>query len=242
MRVETGENALIGGIIITGTQPKKIIVRATGPSLQLEGKLQDPQLQLFDSNQKEVGFNDNWKEATNRQEIADSTLAPGNELEPAILISLAPGNYTAVVRGVNNTTGIGLAEIYDLDREADSRLANIATRGFVGTDPNVMIGGFIVFGATSQKVIIRALGPTIPNVAGTLSDPTLSLFDANGERRSNDNWKDTQEDEIRATTIPPNDDRESAIVDTLPPGAYTAVVRGAGGSTGIAVVEVYALQ
>lgn len=247
MRVETGDNALIGGIIITGSQPKKIIVRAIGPSLNVGGnplpnRLENPQLQLFDANQNELVFNNNWKDAPNRQEIIDSTVAPTHDSESAILTTLQPGNYTAVVRGVSDTTGIGVAEIYDLDRNADSKLANISTRGFVQTGDNVMIGGFIVLGQTSQKVIIRAIGPSL-KFEPKLANPTLELVDRNANRiRFNDNWKSDQEPEIRATGIPPEQDLESAIVETLAPADYTAIVRGASDSTGIAVVEVYALQ
>jgi hypothetical protein len=143
---------------------------------------------------------------------------------------------------VNNTTGIGVAEIYDLDRVADSKLANISTRGFVQGGDNVMIGGFIVVGQNPQKVIIRAIGPSLP-VDGKLADPTLDLVDSNGiVVRSNNNWKDSQRAEVEASTVPPTNDLESAIVETLQPAAYTAIVRGAGGTTGIALVEVYALQ
>ena len=242
MRVEAGDNALFGGIIVTGNQPKRIIVRAIGPSLTLDGKLQDPQLQLFDSNQNELAFNNNWKEAANQQEIIDSGVAPNNDLEAAILTTLQPGNYTAVVRGVNNTTGIGVAEIYDLARTADSKLANIATRGFVQTGDNVMIGGFIILGQSAQKVIIRAIAPSL-NIEGRLADPTLELVDNNGNTvRSNNNWRDSQQAEIEATTIPPQNDLESAIVETLQPAPYTAIVRGFNEGTGIAVVEVYALD
>ena len=242
MRVETGENALIGGIIITGNAPKKVIVRAIGPSLTLDGKLQDPQLQLFNAEQVEIAANNNWKESPNQQEILNSQVAPTNDLEAAILTTLQPGNYTAVVRGVNNTTGIGVAEIYDLDRAADSKLANIATRGFVQTGDNVMIGGFIVVGQAPQKVIIRAIGPSL-TLEGKLADPTLDLVDNNGNvMRSNNNWRDSQQAEIQATGIPPTNDLESAIVETLQPAPYTAIVRGFNNGTGIAVVEVYALQ
>ena len=245
MRVETGENALIGGIIITGNQPKKIIVRAIGPSLPLEGRLEDPQLQLFDANETELASNNNWKESANQQEILNSQVAPNNDLEAAILTTLAPGNYTAVVRGVNNTTGIGVAEIYDLDRNADSKLANISTRGFVRTEPNVMIGGFIIIGQNTQRVIIRALGPSLTarGVPDPLQDPTLDLVDKDGNViRANNNWRDSQQSDIEGTGIPPQNDLESAIVETLAPGAYTAIVRGFGETVGIAVVEVYALN
>jgi hypothetical protein len=242
MRVETGANALIGGIIITGNAPKKIIVRAIGPSLTLNGKLQDPQLQLFNAAQEQIASNNNWKDNANQGEIVASGVAPTNDLEAAILMTLQPGNYTAVVRGVNDTTGIGVAEIYDLDRNADSKLANISTRGFVQGGDNVMIGGFIVTGEAAQKVIIRAIGPSL-SVDGKMADPTLELVNNNGDiLRANNNWKDTQQADIQATTIPPPNDFESAIVETLQPAPYTAIVRGFGGTTGIAVVEIYALQ
>ena len=154
------------------------------------------------------------------------------------------------MRGVNNTTGVGLVEAYDLDRAVDSKLANISTRGLVQTGDNVMIGGIIALGAGSQKVIVRAIGPSlanaVPPVAGALADPTLELYDGNGTLLlMNDNWRDTQEAEIIASGVPPTDDMESAIVATLPASdtgvGYTAIVRGANGTTGVALVEFYAL-
>jgi hypothetical protein len=149
--------------------------------------------------------------------------------------------YTAIVRGVNNGTGVGLVEVYDLDRAANSKLANISTRGLVGTGDNAMIGGFIVLNG-NQKVIVRAIGPSVP-VAGALQDPVLELHDSNANVITNDNWRTGgQEAEIIATTVPPSDDRESAIVRTLTPGNYTAVVRGVNQTTGVALVEVFALQ
>jgi hypothetical protein len=183
-------------------------------------------------------------DSPNKQEIIDSTVPPANDLESAIVETLAANStaYTAIVRGVNNTSGVGLVEVYDLDRTVDSKLGNISTRGLVQTDDNVMIGGFIVLGADSQKVIVRAIGPSLP-VAGKLADPTLELHDSNGILlASNDNWRDTQEAEIIATTIPPANDAESAIVRTLAPAAYTAIVSGKNGTTGVALVEVYALS
>ncbi len=152
--------------------------------------------------------------------------------------------YTAIVRGVNNGTGIGVVEAYDLDRTVDSKLANISTRGFVQTGDNVLIGGFIVVGQDPLQVIVRALGPSL-NVSGKLADPTLELRDGNGVLiRSNDNWRSDQQAEIIATGIPPANDLESAIVETLPANGalYTAIVRGVNGTTGVAVVEVYALN
>jgi hypothetical protein len=158
--------------------------------------------------------------------------------------SIISSAYTAIVRGVNNRTGIGVVEAYDLDRTVDSKLANISTRGLVQTGDNVLIGGLIVLGQDPQNVIVRAIGPSL-NVPGKLADPTLELRDGNGGLiRSNDNWRTDQEAEIISTGIPPTNDLESAVVETLPANgaSYTAIVRGVNGTTGVAVVEVYALN
>jgi hypothetical protein len=240
--VQTGDNVLIGGFIIDGTQNKRVLLRAIGPSLPLKGKLMNPVLALHNSAGALIATNDNWADARNDREISNSGLAPTNAMESAILRSLAPGAYTAIVRGVGNTTGIALIEGYDLDQTVDSKFANISTRGLVQTGDNVMIGGFIVLGAGAQKVIIRAIGPSLP-LAGTLRNPTLALHNAQGAVvASNDNWRTTQQATIIATGIPPANDLESAIVRTLSPGAYTAIVRGVGGTTGVGLVEIYALN
>jgi CSLREA domain-containing protein len=249
LRVETGDNVLIGGIIVTGTQMKKIIVRAIGPSLPFTDKLANPILELHDSSGALLEGNDNWIDSPNKKAIIDSTIPPTNDLESAIVRSVAPGAYTAIVRGVSSGTGIGVVEAYDLDPAANSRLANISTRGLVQTGDNVLIAGTIVVGLVPQKVIVRAIGPSL-SVPGKLADPTLELHDASGTTiATNDNWKfrpdgSSQEAEVIATTIPPTNDLESAIVATLPANGaqYTAIVRGVGGSIGIAVVEVYALK
>jgi CSLREA domain-containing protein len=242
LRVETGDNVLIGGFIVTGSGDKRIIVRALGPSLPVGDRLANPRLDLFDGNGQLIASNDNWQEAPNRQEIIDSTIAPTNDLESAILTNVSAGPHTAVVSGVNGGTGVGLVEVYDLGSNQNTRLANISTRGRVLTGDNVMIGGLIVTGPTPQNVIIRAIGPSLP-IGGRLADPFLELIDGNGTAiRSNNNWRDTQQSEIEASTIPPSSDLESAIVTSLPPAAYTAVVRGVNGGTGVALVELYALQ
>ena len=245
LRVDTGENALIGGFIVSGTQPKKVIVRAIGPSLAMAGALANPTLELRDSSGGLIRSNDNWR-TDQETEITATGIAPKNDLESAIVATLPANNagYTAIVRGANNTTGIGLVEAYDLDRTVDSKLANISTRGLVQTGDNTLIAGTIVLGPTSQKVLVRAIGPSL-SVAGRLADPTLELRDQNGGLlRFNDNWRSDQEAEINATTIPPPNDLESAIVQTLPANgaSYTAIVRGANNTTGIAVAEVYALN
>jgi hypothetical protein len=243
LRVESGDNVLIGGFIVTGTQRKTILLRAIAPSLPVTGALANPLLELHNGTGATIFTNDNWK-ATQRSEIEATTIPPTNDLESAIVASLPASNsrYTAIVRGVNGGTGVALVEAYDLDRSADSKLANISTRGLVQTGENVMIGGFIVLDG-NQKVIVRAIGPSLP-VAGALQDPTLELHNSNGAvLQSNDNWKiGGQQAEIIATTVPPTNDRESAVVRTLAPGNYTAVVRGVNNTIGVALVEVFALQ
>jgi CSLREA domain-containing protein len=246
LRVETGDNVLIGGFIVTGTQPKKIIVRAIGTSLPLADKLANPTLELHGPNGL-IEANDNWVDSPNKQAIIDSTIPPSNDLESAI-VAILPANgaaYTAIVRGANGSTGIGVVEAYDLDTTASSRLANISTRGFVSTGDNVLIAGTIVVGPASQKVLIRGIGPSLP-VAGKMADPTLELRDSNGAvMQANDNWVDSPNKQaIIDTTVPPSNDLESAIIATLPGNnaSYTAILRGVNNTTGIAVVEVYALQ
>lgn len=245
LRVESGDNALIGGFIVGGTGPKQLLLRALGPTLSqfgVTGVLANPKLELHNSSGALLAFNDNWGAAANAQSIP-TTLRPPNTLESAIFTSLNPGSYTAVVRGVNNTTGQALVEAYDTAPEASSHLTNISTRGFVQTGSNVMIAGMIVQGS-NQKVIVRALGLTLAGfgVTNALSDPVLELHDANGTLLSfNDNWKSTQSAEIIATGKAPPNDFESAIVRTLTPANYTAVVRGVNNTTGVALVEVYTL-
>ena len=239
-------NALIAGFILTGTQDKKVIIRAIGPSLNLPGQLNNPTLELYNGSTL-LGSNDDWQNQppADRQAVIDSTIPPSNNLESALVRTLpANGNtYTAVVRGAGNTTGIAVVQVYDLDRTVDSRLANISTRGLVQTGDNVLFAGTIVLGQTSQKVIVRAIGPSL-SLAGKMANPTLQLNDANGTQVAfNDNWRSDQEVDILATGVAPVNDLESAIVATLSGNGstYTAVVRGANNSTGIAVVEAYVL-
>jgi hypothetical protein len=245
LRVETGDNALIGGFIITGTQAKKVIIRALGPSLAsfFPGALADPILELRDSSGGLIRSNDNWR-SDQEAEIIATTIPPSNDLESAIVATLPANNarYTAIVRGANDGTGIGVVEAYDLDGTVDSKLANISTRGLVQTGDNILIGGLIVLGQDPLRVIVRAIGPSLP-VSGALGDPTLELHDGNGALlASNDNWRSDQEAEIIATTVPPTNDLESAIVRNLTPGNYTAIVRGVNNATGVALVEAYGLN
>jgi hypothetical protein len=240
--VGIGDNALFTGFIVTGTQPKKVIIRALGPSTGVSGALANPTLELY-SGSTFLEANDNWGDSPNKQAIIDTTIQPPNSLESAIVRSVPPGNYTAIERGVDNDTGIGVVDVYDLDISASSKLANVSARGLVENGDNLLFAGTIVVGQASQKVIIRALGPST-GVAGAMADPTLELHDTNGNViESNDNWGDSPNKQaIIDSTIPPPNSRESAIVRTLTPGNYTAIVRSANDSPGIAVVEVYALN
>jgi hypothetical protein len=246
MAVGTGDDALIAGFIITGSQPKKVIIRALGPQLAaggLAGALTDPTLELNYPNEATL-FNDNWKDSQ-QQEIEASTIPPNFDAEAAIIATLQPGfAYTAVVRGKEHSTGVGLVEVYDLDSAAPSNLANISTRGLVKTGDEVMIGGLIVGGAQPARVLIRALGPSLTarGVSGALADPVLELHDSNGNVVINDNWRESQEKEIVATSVPPSNDNEAAMLSTLAPGGYTAVVRGKADGTGVALIEAYNVQ
>ncbi len=244
--VGTGDNVLIGGFIVSGTSPKSVILRALGPTLAnfgVTGVLQDPVLELHDSTGALIFSNDNWRE-TQETAIAAAGLQPNDDRESAILATLDPGTYTAILQGKNNTTGAGLVEAYDLDSTSTSQFGNISTRGAVGTGDAVLIGGLIISSEASGQanVVVRALGPslTASGVTGALQDPTLELHDVNGALvASDDDWRDTQEGIITSTGLAPSDDRESAIFAHLSAGAYTAVVRGANNTTGIGLVEVY---
>ena len=244
--VQIDTDVLIGGFIVNGTGTQHVLLRALGPTLSqfgVSGPLLDPTLELRNSSGALVFSNDNWGTAANSQSIP-ANLRPPNALESAILTTLNPGSYTVILRGLNNTTGVGLFEAYDLDTSATARLSNISTRSLVQTNSNVMIAGLIVQ-TSNQKAIVRALGPTLASfgVTNPLANPALEMHDANGSLlASNDNWKATQQTEITASGYAPPSDLESAIVSTLSPGNYTAVVRGVNNTTGVALVEVYALN
>jgi hypothetical protein len=245
LHVQTADNAMIGGFIITGTEQKTVIVRGIGPSLPLAGALADPFIEVYGPSGEFLAANDNWREATTRTEITASGLAPANDLEPALWGVLNPGAYTVVVRGKNDSTGIGLFEVYDLDQAVESNLGNISTRGLVGTGDDVMIGGTIVVGTVPGKALFRAIGPSLTNfgVSNALGDPVLELHDGDGVLiATNYDWRDTQEAEIIATGLQPSNNLESALVRKLAPGPYTAIVRGLNNTTGVALVEAYNLN
>jgi hypothetical protein len=199
-------------------------------------------LELYDATGAVVSQNDNWN--AERAAVLATGIPPADEHESAIVATLQPGSYTAIVRGAGNTAGVAVVEAYDLDDATNSWIANISTRGKVGTGDEVMIGGFIIGGDQPTRTILRAIGPSLKTVlSGALLDTTLELRDGEGTLLAqNDDWRSDQEAQIAATNVPPPDDRESAIVATLPAGAYTAIVRGKSGMSGIGIVEVYNLE
>ncbi len=244
LRIETGDNVGIAGFVVSGTGSKRVLVRCLGPSLAafgVTGPISDPMLVLNNSQGQLVASNDNWR-STQATEIQAARLAPGDDREAALIATLPPGAYTAIVSGAGGAVGVGIVEAYDLDSGTPtSNAINLSTRGKVQTGENVMIGGFVISGNAPKRVVVRVLGPSLAafGVTGTLQDPTLELNGPNGLVASNDNWKSTQQADLVALNLAPTDDRESAIVATLPPGAYTAVVRGAASTIGVAIVEVY---
>jgi hypothetical protein len=260
--VQTGDDVMIGGFIVEGTQSKEVIIRALGRELTPFGipdPLVDPTLELHDSTGALIASNDNWESTiiggiitTDQVEaIRASGYAPTDARESAMIVSLPPGNYTAIVRGVDNTTGVGLVDVNDLSGTTDSILGNISTRASVQVGDEVMIGGFIVQGTTAKRIIIRAIGPELTQygVSNALADPILELHDSTGALiASNDNWTTTiiggiitenQVRDILNSGLAPTQRSESAIIASLPPGNYTAIVSGVNNTTGVALVEVY---
>ena len=256
---------MIGGFIIQGTERKTVIIRAIGPELTQFGVpnvLTNPTLELHNATGALIASNDNWQTTiiggiimrSQVQQIINSGHAPMDPRESAIVASLPAGNYTAILRGVSNTRGVALAEVYDLIAGSDSKLANLSTRSFVQINDNVMIGGFIVAGNRPKRVIIRAIGPELTQfgVPNVLADPTLELHDGTGALiGSNNNWQTTiiggiimndQAQQILHSGHAPTDGMESAILANLLPGNYTAIVRGVNNTVGVALVEVYDLQ
>ena len=258
---------MIGGFIVHGAQTKRVVIRAIGPELTQYGvpnALTDPTLELHNGAGALIASNNNWQNTiiggiitTNQvREIIDSGQAPSDGRESAIIADLPAGNYTAIVRGVTDTTGVALVEVYDLSGGTDSILGNISTRSYVQTGDNVMIGGFIVHGTQPKRVILRGIGPELGappyNIPNALANPTLELHNGTGGLiASNDNWRTTiiggiitsdQVQEIRSIGYAPGDRMESAIIATLQPGSYTAILRGVNNTTGVALVEVYDLD
>jgi hypothetical protein len=249
MRIQTGDNVGIGGFIITGTVPKHVLLRAIGPSLTQFGVpnvLADPVLELHGPGSFVTATNDNWKDDPAQEALIQATgIPPTNDLESAIEARLNPGAYTAVVRGKNNSEGVGLVEVYDLDTEVSSKLGNISTRAFVSTGDDIVIAGFTLGNSGgSDSVVVRGIGPSLTafGISNALADPTLELRDGNGALLiSNDNWQDnpSQAAALRSAGLAPTNQLEPGIVAKLPPGLYTALLAGLNNSTGVGVVEVY---
>jgi hypothetical protein len=249
MLVQTGDSVGIGGFIITGSTTKRVIIRAIGPSLTGVGvpnALADPVLELHGPSAFVTITNDNWRD-TQQTEILATGIPPANDLESAIVATLVPGPYTAIVSGNGGSSGVGLVEVYDLNQVVDAKLANLSTRAAVSTGDNIVIAGFVLsIGSGNDRIVVRGLGPSlsavgIPNV---VADPKLELRDANGALLSlNNDWQDdaAQAAELTAVGLAPTNSLESAIVATLPTGLYTALLSGTNGNTGIGVVEVYDL-
>jgi len=248
LNVGTDDNVLIGGFIISGTDSKEVIVRGLGPSLTVNGvplpdPLADPAIDLYQGATL-IMSNNNWKDSQ-EAEIEATGIPPTDDLEAAIVATLAPGSYTAILRGNDGGTGNGLVEVYDLDTTVKSTLANTSTRGLVQTGDNVLIGGFIVGDGETDTVVIRAIGPSLADqeVADPLQDPTLDLYNSDGAViMSNDNWRDSQETLLQSSGLTPTNDFESAIITSLAAGEYTAIVRGKNDTTGVALVEIFNLQ
>ena len=247
--VGTDDNVLIGGFIVSGTDPKTVVLRALGPSLSgfgLSSVLANPVLRVFDSSGTLVAINNDWQSDPLHFIVESNGLAPSNPLESAAARSLAPGSYTVVVTGMDATPGTGLVEVYDVQPLSNSTLGNMSTRGSVGTQDNILIAGFIVGDVGSSTVVVRALGPSLAayGVSGALSDPTLTIYDSSGSLiASNDNWQDsTTAALVQKNGLAPPNPSESALVLHLPAGAYTAIVRGVNDGTGIGLAEVYTLH
>jgi hypothetical protein len=244
---------MIGGFIINGNASKPVILRGMGPSLANAGippgtVLNDPVLELRGSNGSLITSNDNWKDSPQRGQIEGSVFQPGDDREAVIVATLAPGAYTAILTGKGQTTGVGLVEVYDNNQAIDSQLANISTRGFVQTGNNVMIGGFILGGhPTNTRVALRGIGPSLAQFGlnPILADPTLELHDSNGAILvANDDWQSDSASaaQLVSAGLGLSDPKESGIFTILPPGAFTAILAGKNGGTGIGLVELYDLR
>ena len=244
--VQSGDKIADGGFIVRGTPGKRILLRGIGPSLAVPGALQDPMIELHDATGATVAVNDDWR-ATQQTDIQQTGIPPSDDRESALVATLAAGNYTVILRGARNSTGIGVVEIYDLEPPSGSELANESVRADVQTNDNVLIDGTIIAGVTPRRVLFRALGPSLSSggnpVPGRMNDPMMELRDSNGGLlATNDNWRLASNVAEIQSTLPPPDDRESAILTTLGPGNYTTIVRGSGGATGIALNEIYRLD
>jgi outer membrane protein assembly factor BamB len=242
--VGLGDNVLTGKFVVQGSGSKTVVFRALGPSLQVNAKLQNPVLELRDKNGNLITYNNDWATDVNVGLLQAYGLAPSDSREAALARTLPTGSYTLVVRGAGNTTGVGKLEIFDLSQPPTATVTNMAARSLIANG-QLLVGGITVAGRASQTVLFRAVGPDLISrgIPFALRNPTLEVYDINGTRiASNDNWKSNQQAQIEATRLAPGDDRDAAILLNLQPGLYRMVVRGAGGTIGIAQAEAYALQ
>jgi len=247
LRVQTGDNVGIGGFIITGSAPKRVIIRGIGPTLtryNIVNVLEDPVLELHGPGDFVTMLNNDWRD-NQEVEIQATGIAPTNDFEPSIVTTLAPGAYTAILKGNGDTSGVALIEVYDLNQEVDSRLANLSTRAFVSTGDDIVIAGFLVSDDIgSDRVIVRGIGPSLSagGLPNALANPTLELHSRDGTLlAANNDWQDdpVEAAEITAAGLAPTNSLESALTATLPPGLYTALLSGLNNGTGVGVVEVY---
>lgn len=242
--VRDGESVGIGGFIIGGADAKKVVLRGIGPSLAQSGvadPLIDPRLKLFDSAGNLLAVNEGW--TSQHDELVATGLAPAHERDSAMVATLTPGAYTVVLESSSQSPGTGLFELYDL-APLDSETRNLSTRGRVGTGDHSMVAGFTIGGDRPSRVIVRGIGPSLAasGISDPLPDPTLELHAADGSLLfSNDNWRSGEEELIVASGLPPSHDAEAAIVATLNPGSYTAILRGTGDTVGNALIEVFRL-
>ncbi|MBA3273833.1 MAG: aryl-sulfate sulfotransferase [Chthoniobacterales bacterium] len=250
-QVDTGDDVTVTGFIVSGNGPKTVVLRGLGPSLQVDGapvpgRLMDPVLELHDSNDQTVQVNDNYKSGSDAAAITKAGLAPQNDNEAAIFAQLAPGAYTAVLRGSGNTTGIGLSEVFDISADAPAQLGNLSARAFTSSGDRVLIGGLILQGSKEKRVLFRAAGPTLQakGIANALQNPTLDIYDADGVKiATNDDWQEASNSaEVQRTGIAPTDSREPAILMPLGAGNYTFIATGKDGAEGVATVEAYRLD
>jgi alpha-tubulin suppressor-like RCC1 family protein len=254
-QVLTGGDVMIAGFIIGGTAPKTVVVNVAGPNLANYGitnALANPTLRLVrSSDNATLGTNDDWQAQTHPADVAAiqaSGFQPNHPLEPAIIATLPPGAYTAIVEGVGSTTGVALVGVFEVDRP-ETPLINISTRGKVLTGNDVMIAGFIIQGAAAKTVVINVAGPNLANygITNPLANPKLRVVRSsdNATIATNDDWQAQASPAdvaaIQATGFQPNHPLEPAVILTLPPGAYTAIVEGVNAGIGVALVGVFAV-
>jgi len=244
MRVQTGDGAGIGGFIVTGSVPKQLLIRGIGPSLSVPNALGDPMLEVHGPGAFATISNDNWRD-TDASAIQATGIPPTNDRESAILATLAPGAYTAVMTGKGGTAGVAVVEVYDLSQAETSKLANISTRALVSTGDDILIAGFVLGGSSmDDRIVVRGMGPSLAaaGLRNALADPILELRDLNGGLIvANNDWRDNpvSADEISAAGLAPVNNLEAAITAALTPGVYTALLRDRNNGTGVGVVEVY---